>query len=86
MFGALFKLVTRVGLPQFLEQRKMIFFLLILWHRTVVYVTETSSKMKLTLSPKWSIIFFPKRLKILYISRRTIFFKFHQHVVQTFIK
>ena len=48
-------------------------------------VTETSSKMASTLSQKW-LTFFPKKLKILYISCHTISFKFHQHVVQILTK
>ena len=38
----------------------MIVFQLILYHRTIVYVTETSSKMVSTLTQKWLTIFCQK--------------------------
>ena len=46
---------------------KIIVFKLILKHRTIVYVTETSSKMAATLSQKWLTIFscfLPKSSKL----------------------
>ena len=52
MFGATFNLVTRAGLPWFLEQWKMIVFQIILKHWFTLYVTETSSKMVSALSQK----------------------------------
>ena len=42
-------LVTRVGLPSYLEHWKMIVFKSIFEHQTVVSITETSFKMALTL-------------------------------------
>ena len=56
ILGAIFYLVTHVGLSYFLEQRKMVVFRLILKHRTIVHVTETSSKIASKLSQKWLAI------------------------------
>ena len=44
----------------------MIVFLLILKHRTIVYITETFSKMASTFSQKWLTIFCQKAEKIVY--------------------
>ena len=38
-----------------------------LWHRTVVFVIETSSKMASTLSQKWLTILCPKAQNFVYI-------------------
>ena len=57
MFGVTFNLVTRFRLPHFLEQSNMI-GLIILWHRTTVYVTETASEIASKLSQKWLLTIF----------------------------
>ena len=59
---------------------------IILWDQTIIYVTEMSSKMALTLSQNWFTNFLLKKSKILFISYHKILYKFQQHVVQILTK
>ena len=74
MFGDTFNLVTRVGLPYFLERWKMIVFKLIVQHQIIVLVTETSSKVASTLCQKWLTIFCQKAEILYSLESRTIRF------------
>ena len=49
MFGATFNLVACVGLPKFLEQRKMVFWIWIVYHQIIVSATAMCNKMASTL-------------------------------------
>ena len=52
MFGATFNLITRVGLPYFLQHRNRVVWKWIVYHQIILSATETSNKMASTLCQK----------------------------------